>query len=261
MKKEALHYEKNADGSVQCLLCPHKCSIVSGRSGVCRIRKNIDGTLFSLNYGEVTSIAVDPIEKKPLYHFYPGTDILSAGTFGCNFKCDFCQNWEISQETPPSQYISPDKLVEIAVQEDSFAVAYTYSEPMVWFEYVLESSKLGKEKGLKNVLVTNGYINKNPLLELTSVIDAMNIDLKGIKDEFYHNHPKGTLNPVLETIKTSFEQGVHIEITNLIIPGCNDSREDIEELVDFVAAVSPDIPMHFSRYFPHYKMDREPTPE
>ncbi|MDD3626194.1 MAG: AmmeMemoRadiSam system radical SAM enzyme [bacterium] len=261
MKKEALYYKKNEDGSVQCLLCPHNCRINNSKAGVCRIRKNTDGTLYTLNYGEVTSIALDPIEKKPLYHFYPGTVVLSAGTFGCNFKCEFCQNWEISQGTPPSQFITPENLVETAIREDSFAIAYTYSEPMVWFEYVLESAKLAREKGLKNILVTNGYINQEPLMELIPVIDAMNIDLKGIKNEFYKEHPRGSIDPVLETIKTSFKKGVHVEVTNLIIPGDNDTKEELEELVDFIVSVSKDIPVHFSRYFPHYKMDKDPTPE
>lgn len=261
MKKKALYFSKRDKNVVKCELCPFTCMIQPGKTGICTVRYNKDGELFTSNYSEVTSIALDPIEKKPLYHFFPGEEILSVGTFGCNFKCEFCQNWQISQSKPSSRFISPETLLDTAVREKSFGVAYTYSEPIVWFEYVLESAKLLKDRGLKNVMVTNGFINQKPLLELCKYIDAMNIDLKGYTDIFYERFPHGKLQPVLETIKTAYARGVHIEITNLIIPGLNDDPGDLEELIKFIASVSPEIPLHFSRYFPHYKMKKEPTPE
>jgi pyruvate formate lyase activating enzyme len=233
--------------------------IKEGKVGVCRVRKNTGGVLYSLIYAEVTSFANDPIEKKPLYHFYPGSDILSFGTYGCNLSCGFCQNWQISQATAPTQTISPQAAVKLIKQYHSIGIAYTYNEPFIWYEYVLDTAKLARASGLKNVLVTNGQVNQEPLLELLPYIDAMNIDLKSINDTFYRQHCQGRLSSTLNTIQTAHER-CHIEVTNLLIPGLNDTEEEIVALVDWLADLRPDIPLHFSRYFPQYKYNQPPTP-
>ncbi|MCK5595691.1 AmmeMemoRadiSam system radical SAM enzyme, partial [bacterium] len=193
--------------------------------------------------------------KKPLYHFYPGKLILSLGTIGCNFACPFCQNWQISQDrNVPTQYMPPSEAVEKALERNSIGIAYTYSEPMIWYEYVMDTAKLAKKKGLKNVLVTNGYINEDPLKELLPLIDAMNIDLKAFDEKFYREICKGDLETVLKTIKIS-SASCHIEITNLVIPGLNDTIEHFENLVNWIAEnTGANTPLHFSRYFPQYKM-------
>jgi len=253
--KEALYYKKLNDGSVQCLLCPKLCTIKKGKSGFCGARENIGNKLFSNIYSRVSSHGMDPIEKKPLYHFYPGSLILSLGTTGCNFACPFCQNWQISQErNVPTQHMSASEAVEKALERSSIGIAYTYSEPIIWYEYVMDTAKLARKKGLKNVLVTNGYINENPLKELLPFIDAMNIDLKAFDEKFYREICKGGLETVLKTIKIS-STSCHIEITNLVIPGFNDTTRHFENLVNWIAEnLGVDIPLHFSRYFPQYKM-------
>ncbi|MCL5036485.1 MAG: AmmeMemoRadiSam system radical SAM enzyme [Chloroflexi bacterium] len=272
LEKEALYYRKE-DDSLRCLLCPHGCLIKDGRVGICRVRENKGGRLIALTYGRVTSAGLDPVEKKPLYHFKPGSMILSVGTLGCNFKCAFCQNWSISQ-CPPAEdaeevikagtkILMPDDLVKAAADtagEGNIGIAYTYNEPSIWFEYVLECSKKSVEKGLDNVLVTNGYINREPLKELLPYISAMNVDLKSIKDEFYRKLCGGRVGPVLETLKT-VNGKVELEITNLLITGENDSEEDIKGLVDWVADnLGADVPVHFSRYRPDFRFDAPPTP-
>ena len=257
--KEALYWEK-IDGAVHCLLCPHDCKIVNGVTGVCGVRQNIDGKLYSLVYGETTSVSLDPIEKKPLYHYHPGESILSLGTKGCNFKCPFCQNWAISQDLDvPTQKITSRWVIDKAKECKSFGIAYTYNEPFIWYEFVLETAKLAKEEGLENVLVTNGFVNPKPLEEMLPFIGAMNIDLKSIDDEFYRKYCKGSLEPVLRTIKTS-AGACHVELTNLVIPGLNDSEENFKRLVDWIYDnVGADVPLHFSRYFPCYKLDQPLT--
>jgi pyruvate formate lyase activating enzyme len=260
MKKEALFWEKREDEKIQCLLCPVGCVIADGKVGVCMGRKNKDGTLYAVNYGRLVSSAIDPIEKKPLYHFYPGTQILSTGPNGCNMSCQNCQNWTISQEESPTQFVTPEELVKVALRENSAGIAYTYTEPLIWYEYVLDTAKIAKEKNLANVLVTNGYIHEEPLKKLLPYIHAMNIDLKSMDDDFYKRICKGQLAPVLRTIELSHQNKIHVEITNLIIPTLNDSDEQIQKLVDFVANLSDRIPLHFSRYFPTYKMDIPATP-
>jgi len=205
---------------------------------------------------------MDPIEKKPLYHFYPGTMVLSLGTIGCNFACVFCQNWTISQANIKDvqvEELSPEKAIQLALQNNSSAICYTYSEPSIWYEYVLDTARLAKKNSLKNILVTNGFINREPLIKLLPFIDAMNIDLKSFRNSFYQKYCKGSLSPILNTIELS-KKYCHIEITNLIIPGLNDSEEEITEMVDWISSLSKDIPLHFSRYFPCYKMDIEATP-
>lgn len=256
-------YELLEDRDIKCLLCPRSCVIKPGRAGVCRVRENRDGTLMARNYRAVTSYGMDPIEKKPLYHFYPGTQIFSLGTVGCNLHCQFCQNWSIAHGDPQSLDISPEAAVEIMVRESArsqcVGIAYTYSEPTVWYEYVMETSELAREQGFKNVLVTNGYIQEEPLRRLLPLVDAMNIDVKGFAEEFYRRWCKGGLAPVMRTVETAADC-CHVELTNLIIPGLNDSRDEITALADWVKSINPDIPLHLSRYFPNYQMDLPPTP-
>ncbi len=257
--KEALYYQPLEDKHIKCRLCPQGCVIGEEKLGVCRVRKNIGGALYSLIYAEVASIANDPIEKKPLYHFYPGNSILSFGTYGCNLSCGFCQNWQLSQTTAPTQTISPEVAVALARQHHSLGIAYTYNEPFIWYEYVLDTARSIQAEGFKNVLVTNGEVNQAPLRELLPYIDAMNIDLKSINDAFYRKFCSGSVSPVLDTIQTAHEQ-CHIEITNLIIPGLNDAEEEIVQLVDWLADLRTDIPLHFSRYYPQYKFNQPATP-
>jgi len=255
--REALYWEKS-DGHVRCRLCPHECLIADGRSGLCLARKNQAGCLKSLSYGQVTSANLDPVEKKPLFHFYPGRQIFSIGTFGCNLRCPFCQNWTISQQVVETEELSPDRANEIAERYKSIGIAFTYNEPFIWFEYVLDTAKKARAMGLKNVLVTNGFVNEKPLLELLPYIDAMNIDIKAMDEYFYKEKLSGRLMPVLRTVELS-HSSCHVELTNLLIPTLNDSVKMIERLVDWVADLSPDIPMHFSRYFPQYKFSLPPT--
>jgi pyruvate formate lyase activating enzyme len=210
-------------------------------------------------YGRYTSCAFDPIEKKPLYHFFPGSYIISLGPNACNFHCVFCQNYEISQQNCSTHPLSPQETVELALRENSLGLSFTYSEPLVWYEYLLETARLAHQNRLKNTLVTNGFINLEPLQELLPYIDAMNIDLKSIKEDFYQKYCRGALKPVLETIKFCYSR-CHIELTNLIIPTLNDRESEIEELVSWVANLSPSLPLHFSRYFPRYKLSLPPTP-
>lgn len=264
MNKEALCYKKEGE-SIRCYLCPHNCLISDGKAGVCKVREAHveDGELklFSINYGEITSIAMDPIEKKPLYNFFPGNNILSIGSFGCNFRCSFCQNYSISQYKAESRYVSPEEMCDIILKtEDSMGVAFTYNEPSIWYEYVLDVSKRLKaaDKNKKVVIVTNGYINEEPLKELLPYVDAMNIDLKG-NDEYYKKLCFGRMEPVKNSIKTAHDNNCHVEVTTLLISGENSSIETIMEIGDFIEGIDKDIPIHISRYFPRYKMDKEMT--
>ena len=259
--KEALYYEKLDGKRVHCHLCPNECLIPEGRRGSCGIRINKDGVLYAETYGKTTGIALDPIEKKPLYHYHPGEEILSVGTKGCNFHCDFCQNWHISQDLDaPTQDITSEALIERAKEHGSFGIAYTYNEPFIWYEFVLDTAKLAKKRGLENVLVTNGYVNMEPLEGMLPYIGAMNIDLKSFDEGFYSKICKGALKPVLEVIKRS-AKSCHIELTTLIIPTLNDSEEMIRKEVDWIYDnLGPEVPLHFSRYFPCYKMTLPPTP-
>ena len=259
--KEALFYKKISETEVQCFLCPHLCRIKEDKVGFCGVRIHKAGRLYGLNYGRVATVALDPIEKKPLYHFHPGEFILSAGTIGCNLSCLFCQNWSISKEVQtPTQPMTSGALIDRAKELGSFGIAYTYNEPFIWYEFVRQTAEVAKEAGLKNVLVTNGYVSLEPLRELLPFIDAANIDLKSIRDEFYRKVCSGTVAPVLETIKTMCAV-CHVELTNLLIPTENDSDEELTALVDWVYNnVGRDVPLHFSRYFPCYKMTLPPTP-
>lgn len=256
----AAHFDRLESGVVVCRLCPADCRLTKGKRGICESRFNQDGALVTDNYGEAVTLALDPIEKKPLYHFYPGTQILSTGPNCCNLGCTFCQNWLISQRRAQTNYISPEQLVTLAKKNGSLGLAFTYTEPMVWFEYIMDTAPLARSAGLKVVLVSNGYLNPEPMKELLAVTDAFNIDLKGIRERFYLRVCKGKLAPVLENIRRIAASSAHLEITNLIIPGENDSDADIADLISFVASVSDRIPLHFSAYHPDYQMDRPATP-
>lgn len=259
--KEALYYEKMDGKRVHCHLCPYECQIPPGGRGACAVRLNKDGILYSLVYGKTSGIALDPIEKKPLYHYHPGEYILSLGTRGCNLHCDFCQNWYISQEADgPMEDITSEEIIKRAKELRSFGIAYTYNEPFIWYEFVLDTAKLARQNGLKNVLVTNGFVNIAPLEGILPYIDAMNIDLKAFDEDFYIKVCKGRLKPILEVIKISAEK-CHIELTNLIIPTLNDSEAIIRKMVEWIYEnLGPDVPLHLSRYFPCYKMSLPPTP-
>jgi pyruvate formate lyase activating enzyme len=254
------HSVEDGSGKVACDLCPQACRITEGANGICLGRVNRGGTLYAMNYGECVSVAMDPIEKKPLYHVCPGRSILSIAPNGCNLRCDFCQNYSISQARARTSRVEPDELVRIAVENASFGIAYTYTEPLIWFEFLLEAGKRARDKGLMNVLVTNGVVNEGPLRELLPLIDAMNIDLKSMRAEFYraYCHVDG-LEAVKRTVALAAADAF-VEVTNLKIPGLNDSEEETRDLVEFVSGISPSIPLHFSAYYPTYNMSIEPTP-
>lgn len=247
---------------IQCLLCPHVCIIPESERGICLVRENKEGILILINYGRVTAAALDPIEKKPLKTFMPNTNILSLGTFGCNLACDYCQNWTISRNpTASSEYLSPEQAVEKALSLKSsgnIGIAYTYSEPLMWYEYVFDTAKLAREAGLKNILVTNGYINTKPLQELLPYIDAVNLDIKAYTDRFYNDLCKGSLAPVLKSAGL-FAAHCHLEVTTLLIPGLNDSVEEITELAEWIANLDKNIPLHLTRYYPNYRLNLPPT--
>jgi pyruvate formate lyase activating enzyme len=260
--KEARYYEYR-DGVVHCLLCPQNCRLRDGETGRCGVRRADGDRLMSLNYEMVSAVAVDPIEKKPLYHFYPGSYILSIGTVGCNLSCGFCQNYELSTGRTATRRMSSDQVVQLARRklngEASIGIAYTYSEPMVWFEYVMETAQKARDAGLKNVLVTNGEVQPDPLEELLQVIDAMNIDVKAFSQRFYTKTCSGPLKPVLETVERAAGK-CHVEVTNLPIPTLNDSDEEFGSLVSWLAELDDTIPLHISRYFPNHRMSLPPTP-
>jgi len=260
--KIAKHWLKE-NGFTRCLLCPHECLIIEDNTGLCRARKNISGELFSLSYGKLACVNLDPIEKKPLKHFYPGTKIMSFGSFGCNFRCSFCQNWQISQSDEsiiPLQELSSEEASKLALTQNSIGAAYTYNEPLINFEWVLETAQKVKSKNGKNVLVTNAYANPQPLDDLLGFIDAANIDVKAFTESFYRKYCGGSLRKVIGSVEKFAQKSVHIEITTLLIPGENDSVEEISKLVDWLAGINAEIPLHFSKYFPSYKLELEPTP-
>lgn len=263
--KEAFYYEKKERELAACRLCPKLCTIREGKAGFCRVRQNRGGVLYAENYARVTSYGLDPIEKKPLYHFYPGSHILSLGTLGCNLRCGFCQNWSIAHgEDPRTIDLSPEQAVDMAMQQSlrdypNIGLAYTYSEPFMWYEYVWDTARLARQAGLKNVLVTNGYVNETPLREILPYIDAMNIDVKGFSSEFYRDNCVGSLEPVQRTVEISLGS-CHVELTTLLVTGLNDSPGEITRLVEWIAGLDPDIPLHLSRYFPNFEFDLPPTP-
>lgn len=246
---------------VQCLLCPHQCRISPGHTGKCRTRYNEGGMLYVLSYGQCAALALDPIEKKPLQRFHPGSLILSVGSWGCNLSCAFCQNWQIAQCQPPTQYVSPETLVNLALEQQpngNIGAAFTYNEPLLSYEYILHTAPLLHQAGLQTVMVSNGYINEEPLRALLPHIDAWNIDLKG-PDTFYRSVCGGTRAPVERAIQLAAAVS-HVEVTTLVIPGCNDTEKDMAHEAQWLASIRPDIPLHITRYFPRYHYTVPPTP-
>ncbi len=252
------------DGRWKCLLCPKGCTFKadSSSTGLCRVRGVKNGKPYLPGYGECVSLSVDPIEKKPLYHFLPGSYVLSTGPAGCNLTCDFCQNWSISQSSEvPTRYVSPEDLAELAMCGRSRGIAYTYTEPCIWFEYISDSAQLVRAKGGAVVMVSNGEINHDPLLELIEVTDAWNVDLKSWSDTFYKKHCGGDRYTVLETIKTLARSSCHLEITFLVIPEENDKTEEWSEMSRWISnECGNDTVLHISRYFPRYRLRQRPTP-
>ncbi|MFH0952940.1 MAG: AmmeMemoRadiSam system radical SAM enzyme [Verrucomicrobiota bacterium] len=261
----ALYYEKLADGMVHCLLCPNSCRLSDGQFGICRARKNIGGELYSLSYGHIAAAHIDPIEKKPFFHVLPGTLAFSIATPGCNMRCLFCQNWEISQAFPwevQTQAMTPEQVVDAALRSGAKSIAFTYTEPIIFYEYMLDIAKLAQPRGLKTVVVSAGYINQEPLKELLKYIDAYKVDFKAFNPGFYKELTGGSLEPVLETMKTIHQRGVWLEVVNLLIPGKNDSEEEIRSLAQWVKQnLGTDVPLHFSRFHPMHKLlNLPPTP-
>jgi pyruvate formate lyase activating enzyme len=262
---EARYYIRLEDNKVRCLLCPHQCIINEGRKGICNVRINKNGILQTLNYGDFSAVNFDPIEKKPLYHFYPGSEILSLGAFGCNFHCSCCQNYEISQTSP----LTFPRIIKLSVPEimklaeshpGNIGIAYTYNEPSVWFEQMLAIAKESNLKGLKNVVVSNGYIDADPLNELLEYIDAFNIDIKSFNGKTCKNFTGGDLEYVLKNLIQIRSSNKHLEITSLIVPGINDSVSEFRDLISWIAEnLGKDVPFHISRYFPRYKMTTNAT--
>jgi pyruvate formate lyase activating enzyme len=256
--KEALFYEKLSGNKVKCFLCPHKCVIGEGQTGACIVRRNIGGILYAETYNEITSIAVDPIEKKPLYHFYPGSRILSIGSNGCNMKCFFCQNWTISMQNTDRKRVNPEALKELCLLENSIGIAYTYNEPLIQYEFLRDMFKYISDAGLKNVLVSNGLIEIEPLDLILPTLDAANIDLKCFNEGFY-KEMRGDLRTVKNTIISLIENEIHTEITILIIPDKNDNEDEFANMCNWIANLNVNIPLHISRYFPNYKSSIPPT--
>jgi len=294
--REAMYWSPDAGGRVRCELCPHRCGIAVNAAGLCGVRENRGGMMVAAGYGQVSSVALDPIEKKPLYLFHPGKRVLSIGGYGCNLRCPFCQNYEISleyekdakrrtrntgfgytrsrtqstnsktnikgveEEASLQNLITPEDILSLAVdtvRSGNIGVAYTYNEPLTGYEFLFDCAKLIRSAGLNNVIVTNGYINEEPLDALLPLVDAMNIDLKGFSDGFY-KMVGGSLTAVMETISAAHKR-CHVEVTTLVIPGANE--DDIEELAKWLSSIDPDIPLHLSRFFPRYRYSgREPTP-
>lgn len=263
MRKEAILYEK-VDNALNCKICQRRCIISPGKTGFCQMRENVDDKIYSLNYAAVSSAAVDPIEKKPLFHFYPGSMVFSLGSVGCNFRCRHCQNWGISQaelENIPTRDMLPEDAIRTKEYECK-SIAWTYNEPTMWFEYTLDSAKIAGKEDIKTIYVTNGYMSEESFQEIKPYLDAANIDLKGMTEKFYQDLCEARLEPVLDTIVKMHDAKIHIEITNLMIPGYNDSDEDIRSLVKFMAdEVGVEVPLHFTRFFPQYQMQELPPTE
>jgi len=273
--REAKYYNQLDDDRVRCKLCPHTCLIYPGRVGICFVRQNIAGKLYALSYGRISAQHLDPIEKKPLFEFYPGTQIFSVSSIGCSLACPFCQNWELAH--PKSRFfkedpetviekttseLTPEQAVETALnfqKMNNIGIAYTFNEPLIWYEYLLETARLAHIKGLKNVIVTNGYLNTKPLKELLPFIDAVNIDIKGFTEDVY-KRLGGRLKPVLEAA-ILLNSSCHVEVTNLLVPELNTDEEEIRSLIGWIADnLGTDTPLHFSRYFPSHRMSAPPTP-
>jgi pyruvate formate lyase activating enzyme len=260
--KEA-RFWKETDGKVQCGLCARQCSITQGKTGICGVRKNEKNKLYSLNYGLAAPINVDPIGKKPLFHFHPNSMVLSLGTAGCNFRCDYCQNCDISQikvEKAPTRKITPKKILAMAKKNGCEGVAWTYNEPTIWYEFVSDAGRFLKKKGFFNVFVTNGYIESEPFKELAGIIDAVNVDIKSFSDEFYAKIARAHLKPVLETCKLAKELGIHIEISYLLVPPLNSSPMEIQKMAKWIKNIlGKNTPLHFLRFFPAHRLTDVPA--
>jgi pyruvate formate lyase activating enzyme len=256
--KEAMFYEKMERGNVKCFLCMHRCSIKDGKRGICGVRENRGGKLFSLVYGKIISMNIDPIEKKPLFHFYPGSTSFSIATVGCNFHCLHCQNYDISQhpkndDNIPGKDMTPEQIIEEAEQAGCKSISYTYTEPTIFMEFAFDCARLAHKKGIKNVFVSNGYTTPEAVKTIAPYLDANNIDLKG-DDEFYKKVCGARSQPVLNTIKLMKELGVWVEVTTLVIPSYNDSEESLNKIADFISSVDPSIPWHVTRFYPTYML-------
>ncbi|MCD6415877.1 MAG: AmmeMemoRadiSam system radical SAM enzyme [Planctomycetes bacterium] len=263
---KARFYRPGRDEAVECFLCNHRCHVAEGKRGACRVRENRRGKLYSLVYGRIIASHMDPIEKKPLYHFLPGAQAYSIATPGCNFRCSFCQNWRISQTDIAQRfdsipYVSPEETVSAAARSGAGSIAYTYTEPTIFMEYALDCAELARRRGIKNVFVTNGYQTPEAVEAMRGLIDAANVDLKAFTDEFYRRILKASLQPVLDTIANMHAAGIHLEITTLIVPTQNDSEEQLRGIAEFIASLSADIPWHISRFHPDFREhDLAPTP-
>lgn len=264
--KEASFYTQLGNDKVQCDLCPNRCILAPKQRGLCKVRENIKGKLYSLVYGKPVTIHVDPMEKKPMFHFLPGAKVYSLATAGCNLECKYCQNWDIAQRMPEdlaSVAKTPEEVVEEAIKSGSEAIAFTYNEPTVWYEYMLDIAKLAKEKGLKTVVISSGFINQEPLKQLLPYIDAYKVDFKSINSQTYIELIRGRIEPVMETIKTIHKSKTWLELVHLLVPGYTDDPEEIKQLCEWIMTeVGPDVPVHFSRFQPMFKLlDLSPTPE
>jgi len=260
--KKALFFKSLDQKKVQCMLCPHQCIIYPEKTGICQVRKNIDGILYSLVYGKPVAKSIDPIEKKPLFHFYPGSKSYSIATVGCNMKCKHCQNYDISQSSVDEsfdQFVSPEEIVQSAVASHSTSIAYTYTEPTIYYEYAYDIAKIAHEHNLKNVFVTNGYITTEALDYIAPLIDGANIDLKSMRDEFYTSICGSHLQPVLDSIQRYHEHGIWVEITTLIIPGYNDKKDELKQIAEFIYHLDKNIPWHVTGFHPTYKLTNAPS--
>ena len=264
--KEASYYRKLENSIVRCELCPHYCQLKNDETGKCNVRQNRGGVLYTLNYGCVSSMNLDPLEKKPLYHFFPGKTVFSIGTYGCNLKCRFCQNCKISQVGVPAEellneFTSRQLVMMAAAKKDSVGIAFTYNEPSVWIEFVEEVAELSHASGLRNILVTNGFINPGPLQRLTEIIDAFSVDLKAFGEDFYRTQTQSALSPVLKSLEIIRNSGRHLEIVNLVIPGLNDDEFQFEMMCEWIAQnLGKNSVLHISGYFPTYKAEEPATP-
>jgi pyruvate formate lyase activating enzyme len=267
MPKEAMFYDKKENSMVECFLCNHRCKIANGQLGICQVRQNIDGKLYTHSYGRIVSVNLDPIEKKPFFHMLPGSNSFSFAAAGCNFRCGFCQNWEISQASEAkrleveSHEMEPEALVSRAQECGAGSISCTYTEPTIFFEYAYDVAKVAEKKGIYVNFVTNGYMTPQAIEVIRPYLDACNVDLKGFSEEFYQNVCGARLSPLLESIRTMKKLGLWLEITTLLIPGMNDSAEELTKLADFIAGLGPETPWHISRFHPDFKyVDKSPTP-
>ncbi len=268
MKKEAMFYDRLDEGKVKCRLCPHDCVLKDGQVGICGVRQNVGGTLYTLVYGRAIAVHVDPIEKKPLFHVYPGTRSFSLATVGCNFRCKFCQNADISMvrlrhgEEAPGQDFPPERVVRLAVQYDCKTIAYTYTEPTIFYEYAYDTAVLAAKHEILNVFVTNGFISQDALRQIAPVLHAVNVDLKGWSEEYYRKIVGGRLQPILDNLKLMKQLGIWVEVTTLCVPGYVDTDDQFRSIARFIRdELGPETPWHVSRFYPHYRMtDVPPTP-